>query len=53
VATAALAVDAAHVASCFGFAAIDRTHRRAALRDGLLASTILLATALARPDESA
>lgn len=49
VSTAAVAVDAAHAASCFGLAAVDGTHRRPALRDGLLASTLLLATALARP----
>lgn len=42
-------VDATHVLSCVGFAAASPVHRRPALRDGALASAVLVATWLTRP----
>lgn len=46
----AVAIDAVHVGSLLGFAAISAEHRRPALRDAALATGLLLATLHARPD---
>lgn len=44
-----IAVDAAHVLSCVLLAAVSRSHRQPALRDGAVASSVLLGTWLTRP----
>lgn len=47
-----MAIDATHVLSCVGFAAVSPVHRRPALRDGAVASAVLLSTWLTRPRQS-
>lgn len=46
---AGVAVDSAHVLSCVLLAAASRSHRQPALRDGAVASSVLLGTWLTRP----
>lgn len=48
-ATVGLVVDATHVLSCVGFAAASPAHRRPALRDGAVASALMVGTWLTRP----
>ncbi len=46
---AGVLVDATHVVSCAVFAVASSKHRRPALRDGAVASAVMLATWLTRP----